>query len=100
MERLIIDNEVAVAVSPGYGAGWSTWEDVHPENKEVAMFLYHEDKEGLIKWCDDREIYTGSVEDLVLMWIPIGTKYIIDEYDGAEMLMTIDDYNWITAGED
>ena len=29
--------------------------------------------------------------------VPAGTKYRIDEYDGNESVMTIDDYKWKTA---
>ena|SRR3990167_6865660 len=29
--------------------------------------------------------------------VPAGTKYRIDEYDGSEAVMTVDDYEWEVA---
>lgn len=34
---------------------------------------------------------------LAITELPAGTKYRIDEYDGAERIMTIDDYDWSIA---
>ena len=31
MEKLIVDGKVAVLVSRGFGAGWSTWMSDYPE---------------------------------------------------------------------
>jgi len=35
--------------------------------------------------------------DLMIEEVPAGTKYRIDEYDGIEAVMTIDDYDWKVA---
>jgi len=35
--------------------------------------------------------------DLYIVDVPAGTKYRIDEYDGSESVMTIDDYEWSVA---
>ncbi len=34
--------------------------------------------------------------DLQIAELPVGSRYRIDEYDGNEAVMTVDDYNWIT----
>lgn len=34
---------------------------------------------------------------LLIRELPAGTKYRIDEYDGMESVMTIDDYDWKIA---
>lgn len=39
----------------------------------------------------------GHHADLRIATVPSGTKYRIDEYDGTERVMTIDDYEWETA---
>jgi hypothetical protein len=39
----------------------------------------------------------GSYASLAIAEIAPGTKYRIDEYDGAESVMTIDDYEWSVA---
>jgi hypothetical protein len=35
--------------------------------------------------------------DLYIVEVPAGTQYRIDEYDGRESVMTIDDYEWSVA---
>jgi hypothetical protein len=42
-------------------------------------------------------VYTGGVEGLEIQWIPVGTKFYIDEYDGNETLITFDEMNWMVA---
>ena len=39
----------------------------------------------------------GSCADLRIAEVPAGTRYRIDEYDGLESVMTIDDYDWSVA---
>ena len=39
----------------------------------------------------------GMYAKLAIAEIAAGTKYRIDEYDGSESVMTIDDYEWQTA---
>jgi hypothetical protein len=41
--------------------------------------------------------YTGGTDGLYIEWVPLGTKFYIDEYDGNETLITFDNMNWITA---
>lgn len=38
-----------------------------------------------------------SFADLYIVELPAGTQYRIDEYDGREHVMTIDDYHWSVA---
>jgi len=37
---------------------------------------------------------SGSYARLCVAEVPTGTRYRIDEYDGFETIMTIDDYDW------
>ena len=92
-EKVVRDGKVAVLVSPGYGAGWSTWDD----NKEDAVFspevvawveagkpsdMYLKNEE---RW-ETEFGYLGGMEDLEVVWLPVGTRFEIDEYDGFESL--------------
>jgi hypothetical protein len=33
----------------------------------------------------------------VIKWVPVGTRFVIEDYDGSESLMTIDDFEWMEA---
>jgi hypothetical protein len=39
----------------------------------------------------------GNFSRLMIREIPEGTRYRIDEYDGLETVMTIDEYEWSVA---
>lgn len=98
MEKIIRDGMVAVAVSPGFGAGWSTWNGVNPMDARFNELVLAGDLQGARDLCDELDLgYAGGARDLQIEWVPVGTKFIITEYDGSEGLMTIEDYNWMTA---
>lgn len=40
---------------------------------------------------------SGEYAELQIADIPTGTRYRIDEYDGLESVMTVDDYEWNVA---
>lgn len=39
----------------------------------------------------------GACADLRIAEVPSGTRYRIDDYDGRESVMTVDDYEWSVA---
>ena len=105
MERLIRDGKVAVLVSPGFGAGWSTWA---PEDAQearlfdpglVELILNDSTQDEINSYVAERfpDQYRGGVEQLRVFWVPEGTKFRIHEYDGSESLVTIDEEQWFTA---
>ena len=104
--------KIAVLVSHGFGAGWSTWNsaDLAYERHAVEFWLEHHDPkfcrevydddseahaladECFNKYCDcDLPIYYGGYGDIDLEWVPCGTPFRITEYDGSERIETIDD---------
>jgi hypothetical protein len=112
MDRYIRDGEVAILYSPGYGAGWSTWNTDYPceellfDPGLVSLILewpgLYDDPELMekievyttLKWP---KIYVGGLVQLTVGWLPVGTKFYIDETDGAEAIVTEADINWLTA---
>ena len=97
-EKLIKDGLVAVAVSGGYGAGWSTWNDVDPTDARFNVLFEKGDWKGAAALCEELDMgYAGGAEDVEIEWLPVGTEFVIDEYDGRESLMTEDDYDWSVA---
>lgn len=98
MEKIVRDGMVAVAVSYGYGAGWSTWNEIDPMDARFNQLFLDGKIDEAIDLCNELDLgYAGGADGVAIEWIPVGTKFIIGEYDGAESLMTIDDYDWITA---
>lgn len=96
MEKIVRDGMVAVAVSGGFGAGWSTWNDVDPRDARFNQLFLDGKVDEVIRICVLEDLgYAGGAHDVEIRWVPEGTKFRIDEYDGSESLVTEDD--WITA---
>ena len=101
MEKLIVDGKVAVLVSRGFGAGWSTWMSDYPECVFDPVLA-----QMLIDGADEMEIasvaqkrypdgYIGGIDGLTVQWLPVGTKFRIDEYDGRETIVEPNHLEWI-----
>jgi len=102
MDKVIVNNEVAVLVSPGYGAGWYSWEhdDSMLFDPGLVQLILNgaefDEKENYArnKWPD---AYTGGIVSLEVQWVPEGTEFLIDEYDGAESIVYKENSNWFKA---
>lgn len=101
MEKLYNDKgQVAVAVSYGHGAGWSTW---NTENKELCLDKTFNELILAKKFKEAEELaeelgyYEGGIEDCGIEWLEVGTKFYISEYDGSEELITVNDSIFIEA---
>jgi hypothetical protein len=107
VEKLIRGNQVAVLVSRGYGAGWSTWNTENPQIQEAMLFDPDIAQAVLDKNLDKAEeiatrkypgdSYTGGIEDnMVVEWVNIGDRFYIQEYDGSESLKILGpDYGYV-----
>ena len=109
-EKLVRDGQVAVLISPGFGAGWSTWADpdyqpqilFDPWIVDVLLSDQYNRKEKIniiLAHCNLKypDMYTGGVKDLQVEWVPRGTQFRVVEYDGNETLEILDQQPWITA---
>ena len=94
MTKCIRDGKVAILYSPGYGSGWSTAE----EGKQRDFLLFDkrivelvEDKrfDEVKKYVDSvypDEFYLEGADQLEIMWVPLGTEFRVEEYDGSEYI--------------
>jgi hypothetical protein len=99
VRKVIRDGKVAVLVSPGFGAGWWTWNREKPEmlfSPEIIELIerdasYTEIVEKGRQLFGDA--YLGGANDLIIEWVPEGARFDIAEYDGSEELhyLTPDD---------
>jgi hypothetical protein len=115
MTKVIEDDKVAVLYSPGYGAGWYTWNSMKGDNEEQALSLIfdpilvelvkHRNESNYSEFTQKIEEraeellpdgYFGGADSLEIKWLPVDTKFRIDEYDGSESIQTIEEL-WLTA---
>lgn len=114
MNKVIKDGNVAVLYSPGYGAGWYSWNQEHkeclfdPEIVEIIMQqpeLGRRDRHGNevsskisdiadSKWKD---FYSGGACDLQVQWIEEGEEFEVTEYDGYESINVIGKCTYLVA---
>ena len=100
MKKVIVDGNVKVLYSPGYGAGFLTWGAPVEAIFDPKLIQLVEDNNFLeaISYVEKTYgAYTGGVEDLKVALIPEGTKFIIDEYDGYESIRLLEHINYLTA---
>ena len=102
IKKLVDNGQVAVLYSPGFGAGWSTW------NQEVPEIIFDPDLVGFVEndqWAELHTyvtlkypgLYTGGMKELAVAWIPQGALFKINEYDGSESIELKENDNWIMA---
>ena len=105
VEKVIRDGKVAVLYSPGFGAGWSTWADsdqleimmFHPKLVEAVENEVKDIEPLLTELFGEESPYAGGWRDIEICWVPQGTKFIIDEYDGSESIELLDDIPYYEA---
>jgi hypothetical protein len=103
VDKYIVDGKVAVLYSPNYGAGWSTWnkgyEDFLMFDSEIVKFLLQRDFNSIERYVNNLYdgLYLCGLYDLEISYLPIGTVFRIDEYDGYESIEIYDQKNYSVA---
>lgn len=102
VNKVVRDGQVAVIYSPKYGGGWSTWNPKHPEilfDPAIVDFVEKEQWEELQVYVTLRypDVYVGGIEGLTIEWIPEGSFFRVNEYDGAETIETRNEIRWVQA---
>lgn len=90
--------EVAVLISYGFGAGWSTWNSENSNQLAMDKRLVEakiknvseEEIEVILKDIGIEGIYVGGWDQVEIEWLYEGSVFEIKEYDGAESLKKID----------
>jgi hypothetical protein len=103
MDRVVRDGNVAVLYSPRHGAGWYTWNQFLGNDAifdpELVFLVEKGNEEDTLEYISRRfpDAYVGGVKNLSIEWVPVGTEFVITEYDGYESIECKADYGWIVA---
>ena len=107
--------EIGVLVSPGYGAGFSTWYDgpnpinLAVDRRVIEYWLSHrfcrkdtmkegeEEVSAFLETLGYHNTYCGGWYQLELRWVPVGKSFRITEYDGFETLLYLEDAGFTVA---
>jgi hypothetical protein len=113
MEKYIVNGMVAVLYSPRFGAGWSTWNNAREWNGHnlgevllyapaiVEMVLAGIEGSVIEAYCDkfygEHGYYFGGADGLTVEWMPVGTEFVVNEYDGSESIQYKETSVWYVA---
>lgn len=102
VEKYEKDGKIAVLVSIGFGAGWSTWGNraLAYDKRIVQAFIpgiSKEDMSELLETLGYHDVYMGGFDNLEIEWVPKGTLFRIEEYDGHESIEVFDEKSYIVA---
>jgi len=102
VEKYIKDGKVAVLYSPGFGAGWVSWNTEHSEylafDKDLVKAVIDGDLSLAAELAESRcDIYTGGARDLKIEWLNPGDMFEIEEYDGNESVHVIGNREYLVA---
>jgi len=110
MDKVIRNGKVAILYSPGYGAGWSTWNDEYKdfllfdpdivaavENGDLQLAEDLAEKKGKQLYGDGDYTCVLGARDLKIAWVEQGEAFEITEYDGYESLHVISGNTYKTA---
>lgn len=91
-----------VLISPGYGAGWSTWNDVKlaTDPQVIEAFergVTEEEMSNLCVALGYEEPFMGGFTQLQIETVPVGEYFRVAEYDGSEYIEVFDKSEWILA---
>jgi len=53
------------------------------------------DEDWVLDNLDIADVHCGGAKDLKIHWIPVGTRFKVNEFDGAESISTVDDLIFI-----
>jgi len=107
MRKIEKDGKVAVLHSLGFGAGWYTWNTRYPQMLYdpliVEWVLAGKPNNHLLVAVNEHisteypGAYTGGMSDLEVEWLPVATRFRINEYDGSERVVFFNTEDWHTA---
>ena len=88
-----------VLISPGYGAGWSTWNyrEMATDKDLIELFEKGCTKAEMATLCVEKgyeDPYMGGFDQLAVAEVPSGVLWRVDEYDGSESIEIFDSDSW------
>lgn len=103
MKKVERDGKVAVLYSPGFGAGWASWNAEYAEvlcmDAEIVQAVIDKDIPKAVQIAMEKcpGIYPGGAEKLKVVWLDKGETFEIHEYDGSESVRSVASIDFMRA---
>lgn len=93
-----------VLISPGYGAGWSTWntKELAIDKRVIEAFESGMNEDEMSEYLERlgyENVYMGGYCNCEIVEVPKGSRFIIREYDGHESILILDEDNMLYSGD-
>jgi hypothetical protein len=103
-EKMVKDGKVAVLYTPGYGAGWYSW------NTDMEWMLFDREIVEAVLAGDTTNaaalaVQKGGGEDvcvlgadnLMVKWVSVGAQFEVNECNGYESIHVIGERTYLVA---
>lgn len=104
MNKIERDGMVAVLYSPGFGAGWNTWNKTeHREtlcmDSDIVQAVLDGDTSKAAEIAKQKcgNIFISGASQLEVEWVKKGSLFEIEEYDGSESIHIIGERDYLKA---
>ena len=99
MKKYFFEGKVGVVVDPEYGIPLDLAEERMDARLVEAVLSKNKDRiqQQYNKIYEKIHGYEAPMVHLEVRWVPVGSKFIIDDYDGAEFLKLESDIDWLEA---
>jgi hypothetical protein len=104
MEKCVRDDKVAVVFAGRHGIGWYSQDLNNPEivfDPNIVQHIESQEFSRLKVYMELRypHVYISDdlLQNLEIMWLPEGTEFKIDEYDGLEHIVLRKKVVWLKA---
>jgi hypothetical protein len=107
VDKIIKGESIGVIIHSDYGGGWYSWHGIERllydpkiveilEDETIPPFAAWELIKSYVNGLYPEEIISGE-DRLAVVWIPIGAKFRVAEYDGKESIVLQSAEQWLTA---
>lgn len=101
MDKIVRGGKVAVVLTGTYGGGWFSWHHSRAalHDPEVVQWIEAGKPEANIEYFVNKypEHSLSTLRGLRVQWIPVGCRFVVDEYDGCESVVLEDHIDWMVA---
>ena len=86
MNKYIKDGKIGILVSPGFGSGWSTWNDIQADDARFVKLIDEGKLEEAMALANELHLFNRGLPNCKVVWLESGIKYKITENDGSETI--------------
>lgn len=101
MNKIVRDGKAAVIHTTTYGRGWFSWHNSREAlyDPELVAWIMDCYPVARLRYFEEKypDFDSHTLERLDISWVPIGTRFMVQEYDGMEWVVCENEIDWEVA---